>query len=613
MRLRTLNEIIKNVIDDIHDVLPDVDTKEGTFIRDVFIGPTSTQLFQLYQDAKMIEYSQSILTATGTDLDKLAQNFFVTRKGASTSTGRVRFYFGSSVPSEPITIPRGAVVSTQPSDNKPELFFITSTSADVLPGDITSYLYDGIRKEYYVELDAVSVNPGEVNNIGSAEISVLGEGLSDKITSVTNPYAFSGATEAEDDTSLILRVSLAVSGSNIGTRDGYTSFILKQDGVIDAKVVAAGDPLMTRDNGEGGMVDIYVKSELIAEGVYTFNVDYNYITNTAQKPAYSDIVIPKQPVTKIISLIGTRTGVQTPIVYLNGSDYLQEQGSDRYYFADVEWTFTEPDGETAQDYAVRYLNERLSVVNYLTDLRYNLDWLTIKDSLENDTTSLPLDPYFSRGFYNDGLIYMIRSKNDDSNPYIGGRYFIKKNGAIHERVYVNPDFVLVKDLSDYGNSIKATDAIHWLDTGYGAKRPIENETLTIKYGWNEKIEDLQNKVEEKRVLTADVLLKQARKVPIEIKMDIVPYAEYDVEDVRVSVINKISTFINNIKQLGASIDRAGMVSVVRITPGVKSVDVEKVFLSRSGGVPEKELKVEGFEYFELETVYITMLPSDSIV
>ena len=125
MKLRTLNEIIKNVIDDIHDTLPDVDTKEGTFIRDVFINPTSSQVAKLYQDAKLIEYAQSILTATGEDLDKLAQNYFVKRKGATQSTGKVRFYFGSSAPKEQITIPRGTLVSTPPTDNRQELFFMT--------------------------------------------------------------------------------------------------------------------------------------------------------------------------------------------------------------------------------------------------------------------------------------------------------------------------------------------------------------------------------------------------------------------------------------------------------------------------------------------------------
>jgi Uncharacterized homolog of phage Mu protein gp47 len=612
MKLRTLNEIVKNIIDDIHDKLPNVDTKEGTFIRDVFINPGASQIFQLYQDAKMIEYSQSILTATGEELDKLAQNYFVTRKGASKSYGKLRFYLGDQVPSEIITILKGSTAYTRATDNRVEIYFETLVTVTVIPEDISSYSYDSTEGQYYVEVEASSVDTGSINNVGAKEITVLGEGL-DSVTKVINPFAFSGGTDAESDTSLMLRVSMAITGSNIGTKDGYNSFILKQEGVIDAKVVGAGEPLMTRDNGEGGMVDIYVRAEKLAEAEYIFNVDYSYITHNQEKPAYSDIVLPKQPVVSIGSIVGKRSGFQEPIVYLNGSDYYKENGSDRFYYAEVEWTFLEPEGQSQEDYAIRYFNERLAEVNYLTDLKYGLDWSTIKDSLDNDTVSLPLDPYFDRGFYSDGLIYMIRAKDDQMNPYIGGRCFVKKDGKIYERIYVNPDFILVKDNSDYGYSIKGKDCIRWLDPANGAKRPIENEVLTISYNWNEKIEDLQNRVEEKRVLTADVLVKQARSVPIEIKMNVVPYPEFDPEEVRVSVINKITNFINNVKELGSTIDRAGIIAIVRITGGVKSVDIESIYLARVGEMPEKELSVEGFEYFVLDNIVVNMLDSNTIV
>ncbi|MNM94329.1 Baseplate J-like protein [compost metagenome] len=260
-----------------------------------------------------------------------------------------------------------------------------------------------------------------------------------------------------------------------------------------------------------------------------------------------------------------------------------------------------------------FLTEKLNQVNYLTDVKYNLDWGTVKNSINNDTAALPLDPYFDRGFYNDGLIYMIRSKNDSLNPYIGGRYFIQKDGKMYERLYVTPDFILIKDTSDYGDSIEGEDAIRWLSTDIGSKRPVENETLTINYSWNSMIEDLQNKVEDKRILTADVLLKQAREVSIEIKVDVVPYSEVSSTDVKTSVINKITSYINNVKQLGGTVNRSDIVSVVRTTPGVKSVDIENIYISRANGIPEKELTAEGYEYFELSSVIVNMLNSGQIV
>ena len=41
---------------------------------------------------KLLEYSQSILTASGEDLDRLALNYNITRKTATKSNGFIRFY-----------------------------------------------------------------------------------------------------------------------------------------------------------------------------------------------------------------------------------------------------------------------------------------------------------------------------------------------------------------------------------------------------------------------------------------------------------------------------------------------------------------------------------------
>lgn len=615
MRLKTLNEIAAGIINNIHDKLPDADTKEGTFIRDVFIDPVAYEIQELYQEAKLIELAQSILTATEEDLDRLAMNFFVIRKGSTRSTGKLRFILGQK-PTKTISIPIGSRAYTPATDTREELYFETTEAYEILPNSPNTYSYDSALKYYYVDIPAWSVETGEEFNIGTSEVSELDEGINEAIIGVTNPFGFSGGTDTEDDESLAFRVSLAITGSNIGTKDGYTSFVFKQDGVIDAKVIGAGEPLMTRDKGMGGMVDIYVRAENIEEFEDEMKIDYEYITDTSERPGYSDILLKKQPVVGVVSIFGRRPEMKEddePISYINGSGYEIEQGTEKYFY-DLEWEFVEASKEegekTLEDEAKEILSQRLSSIDYLYDLKYNINYALIDVEADN---VYPQDPHFSRGFYSDGLVYILKSKNDPENPYVGGRIFVKKNGRIYERNYVIPDFILVKDTSDYGNSIQGKDAIRWLPYDTGAKRPVENEEIVMKYNYNATIETLQAQIEEKRVLTADVLIKQARRVGSEIKIEAVLEQGYTEEAVRISIINQITNYINNLKQLGNGVDRSDIVAVVRMVTGVEAVNIDNVYLARTNESPSKQLSIKGFEYLEVDRIVVTIQPPGTVV
>ena len=77
---KTLNEIIVELISNIHANIPEADTKIGTFLRDAIVDPFSLSLSKLYTQMKKMEMGQSILTAIGNDLEALAANFFIYRK-----------------------------------------------------------------------------------------------------------------------------------------------------------------------------------------------------------------------------------------------------------------------------------------------------------------------------------------------------------------------------------------------------------------------------------------------------------------------------------------------------------------------------------------------------
>ena len=75
--IKSLNEIILSIINNIRTTSPDIDIKEGTFLRDAIINPVAEEISRLYGTIKEVDMSQSILTATGAALDKLAANYFI--------------------------------------------------------------------------------------------------------------------------------------------------------------------------------------------------------------------------------------------------------------------------------------------------------------------------------------------------------------------------------------------------------------------------------------------------------------------------------------------------------------------------------------------------------
>lgn len=604
MPLKGFNEIVQNLINNIHDALPEIDTKEGTFIRDVFIDPGASELAEIYDEIRSIEIARSPLTASGEDLDKLAENFFIERKSATKSYGTVRFYLKTPI-TEPFTIPAGTKVFVPATSTSDRKSFIT-TESRFINTDFEQYdtnfpdlIYVDIPVESEFEGSEANVEPGAITEFENPENL--------DIVSVTNPLPLTGGTDAEDDLSLALRISMALSGANIGTKDGYTSFILKQEEVIDARVVGAGDPLMKRDQGKGGMVDIYVRANGTEEETYDFTVTKDYITEQIDRPAYPNIILPQQPVVNIISITGHVEGSLEPKTYLDGSDFLIERGSNKYYL-DVLWTFKYAEGDSLEAQAVNILNEKLSRVDFLENIDYYLNWNLINP--DNDNVN-PEDPDFLRGYYpDDNKIYQIKTKVDPNNPYVGNRYFIKKNNEIYERKYYNPDFILVKDTSDYGYSYLSKDAIKWLETG---NKPVENEVLTIKYSYMSVVNDLQKRIEQKKVLTADVLIKHAKRMGIEVYAEIVPYNSYNVETVKNAVIDRVTTYINSVKKLGGVVSVSDIAYVIRGTDGVDDVGLDTLKLSVTNGPPQKQIAASEFEYMEVDKVTIYVHPVGTIV
>jgi phage-related baseplate assembly protein len=346
--IRSVNEIILNLMDFFKLAQPDLDTKPGTVARDLFIDAPASQVSILYDELSSVANTQSLRLSVGTDLDKLAKNFGVVRRQSSASSGAAIFTFSSI--NSPININRGDTVIASNGFS-----FSVTAGVAVVPGSINLYRsiatkfrdqldFAGISDTYAIQVTVTATSPGSAGNIGTYSInrtSIAG------VSNVTNVNSFNGGTDQETDAAFRNRVLSTFSGSSVGTALGYTNVALSVTGVGDALIVQPGDALMTRDGtvvsiaadgtrtivseGSGGKVDVVVLGTNLVENSDSYiykdksnngdpssvknNVvlgqivgDENKTVNRKRIDNIKNGALPVQPVNTILQVTGSVSG-----------------------------------------------------------------------------------------------------------------------------------------------------------------------------------------------------------------------------------------------------------------------------------------------------------------
>lgn len=196
---------------------------------------------QLDEDVATIEKALSLA------VDAIASNLGITRRPAVTSRGNIIVYRADSL-IDPITINAGTTFTAP-------LLAQDYTSRDTVI--IYSMNWDSDLDKYIYAIPIESVNTGTATVAATSQVTKISDSING-IDGCTNTDPVIGGRDEESDQELADRAKTALSANNIGTKSGYRGMVMGIDTVKDASVVGAGDPLMVRDMGDGGSVDIYV-------------------------------------------------------------------------------------------------------------------------------------------------------------------------------------------------------------------------------------------------------------------------------------------------------------------------------------------------------------------
>ncbi len=286
--IRNINDIILGLIDFFKVAQPDLDTKPGTVARDLFIEAPASQLSLIYDELSNVSGLQSLILTQGANLDKLAQNYGLSRNSAVSSSGTALLTFSSL--DAPFAINQEDLVMTRSG-----LSFRVTTPIAINPSSANLYRsiatkfrndldYVGISDEYAIQVLVQASSPGSNGNIAKYSLS---KSTTNGITGVTNVANFTGGSDLESDPSFRNRILSLFNGSSIGTSLGYKNLATSVNNVFDAIVIEPGDPLMTRDGtevsiasdgtrtiiseGNGGKVDVIVLGENLIQSADTFN------------------------------------------------------------------------------------------------------------------------------------------------------------------------------------------------------------------------------------------------------------------------------------------------------------------------------------------------------
>jgi len=537
--IRSVNEIIANLIDFFRVAQPDLDTKPGTVARDLFIEGPSAQLSLLYDELQAVSNKQSLRLSIGTDLDKLGKNFGLVRKQSTSSTGVALLTFSSL--NAVVNINKGAPIYTAGG-----LSFTVVTGTSLVPSNINFYrsvatkfqaqlAFVGITDQFAVQVTVSASSPGSSGNIGQYTLSKVGI---TGINNVTNVAAFSGGTDQETDAAFRNRILSTFSGSSVGTQLGYLNAALSVTDVQDAVVIEPGDPLMTRDGtvtetingtltvvseGSGGKVDVVVlgANDVSNTDTFIYQDKSNNNDPTSSKNNFvlgqisgeenlsisqkrvTDIKngqLPAQPVDSLIQVTGSVSGSNfipyTLDAYGRGSGNYQlikdtgVYGGSPFGFDTFAWTSNKIE---FQEDLIKGQNNSQDPTTFtdvleITDVQQQLSVTNENSTVTSDRSIIQLLHYpitnVTRVFNtNTGERYIITNQNvDATSPFNDtGRIQISGNTLPSPSDILQVDYTWVVDYDRYSdfdgllNTNNPRSVTDSVDWGYPSS--IKNEVV----------------------------------------------------------------------------------------------------------------------------------------
>jgi len=575
---------------------------------------------QAIKSALGLATDTAVQTLIDSQFDKLAGNFTRTRLNGRPAVGQVVFYT-TTRPTADVTIPSGTVVSSTPD----EINGIFSTrfvvgGTFVLSAINADAFFNFATQRYEIVADITAESVGSNGNRPAGSIVNISSPLG--TFQVTNTEATVFGSDRESNTDLAVRSQLAFVSVDTGTEGGYAATAAEQIGIIKSKIVKSGDELMMRDWDEvrlkhiGGKVDIWVQG--LRERTVTERFAFTFETARDIRCQIIDTA------NLIFRVLDTRVTVDTPLVEIldNSAQGLGVRngtvGADYdltgvlildYETFQLSTAVAQPttnfDDVVIADYRFRAVNQHtflLQPVRRVTALTGEVSGalpVTQFQLFKTDDPLLEGESTIAKDYLVIEQVGGVPSGvtipvNDEQHVMIG--FFEERLQSIgvntatvrvftEDRVTefagpgsATPDYEIIEGTATTPARVVRTATSTILSGQTVSIDYDHDENFTVTYVINDLLQQLQQTVDRRRHVTADVLVKQAVLNSVELETTIQLNQGATKDTVDPLIRSNVSVELNT-KLIGQGSAQSDLINAIDSTPGV---DFQVLPLARMG-------------------------------
>lgn len=584
-----------------------IDNVSGNGVSDLVVN---SEYKQALKSAVGYTNDSSVQALIDQQFDKLAGNVDKPRLPGRQSVGTLLLYT-TIRPSKDIPVPAGtfAVSSADPASGVTAQRFRIGGSY-VLPASNAEAYYNFEARRYELRVSIVAEQAGAAGNVPPGVIrTVVGiSGLQ-----ATNESATVFGSDIESNADLAARSILAFSSVDTGTEGGYAATSAKKIGIIKTKIVKSGDALMMRDYDDvrkkhiGGKVDIWVQGvqerQVQDKFAFTYEVARDTLCEVVDATnlifrVLDSRVTPSTPVIEILNNLSQGLGVRnvtlgqdydlTGVVILDYQTFQINTG--------IPQPITALDDVVTADYRFRVVNQFFMtlqpvrrVVSVVGEISGALAPNTHYSLYKTDDPLLEGESTIARNYVtitpsggipsgntitvNDELHVMIGFEQEPLDS-IGVntatiRVFNEQRTIEYEPPgSLAPDFDIVQGTATTPARIVRTAASQIASGQEVSVDYVHDENFTVTYVINDLLQQLQAIVNNKRHVTADVLVKQAvlNDIDIETTVQLKSGASKDKTDP--AIRNSVSLNLNK-KLIGEDVAQSNVDSAINDSTGVQ--------------------------------------------
>ena len=636
---RTFDEVVEDYLSSALAAQPLLDIKPTSITRDIHIDPVANELEKAYLMLDFVNKSQSFLTLMSLDdpngtgaseagteykaslqlvfgletetevqalidsqFDKLAANVNVTRLGAQSARGTVKLS-SLSAPLVPLVVTSTTTFSAPTSSGN--VLFRSLIDLRVEVEQFVSY-FNTSTGRYEIDIPVIAAVAGSAGNLDAGTVTKTS--LPNFFVTNESPMVF--GSDIESNKSLAERSLIALMGVDHGTIGGYIKEVVSNPGVLKVTSQGAGSPFMLRDYDPirkvhlGGKVDLYVQGNLPLVYQEEFGLQflrstevkdvnsgtpYLYVLANKVENVFSAVLIKKGQDDQLLDLdnlaIVDKTVTFSNLSETNKNVLTNAVSGDQirfvyYYAGDFDYKFKHQPvlGISSVSWSAGTLTED----NYT--LKHTDDFFLYGNSAQSQS-------YLSLA-ETSGVEFIARTFEESATmagtlPVTLSQYGVDLDSisvSIGSTGYTRGiHFDVVED----GSTTTKTQLARRINVNNGipdgATVTIEynaSDTFVVQYQVQSIVESIQQSLEAKEYATADVLVKQANEVPVDISANIILQKGINQSDVDLRIRTALGRYFANLR-LGDAVYQSDVIRVLDGVSGVYAVDTPILKLLRA--------------------------------